>query len=132
MKFQPDQLDGVNVVSRLETGKVWVHQTPFSSSVLVPWQGEVQVWPVATPAELQATHFEQLLGLRPELVIFGSGERQQFVSPALYRCLIERRIGIETMDSAAACRTYNVLVNEGRKVVAALLLNHGGTQAPHE
>ncbi len=132
MKFQPDKLDGVNVVSRLEPGKIWVHQTPFTTSLLVPWQGEVQVWPVGTPAELQATHFEQLLGLQPELVIFGSGERQQFVSPALYRCLIERRIGIETMNSAAACRTYNVLAGEGRKVVAALLLNQGGAPAPHE
>lgn len=132
MKFQPDQLDGVNIISRLEAGKIWVHQVPFSTSVLVPWQGEVQVWPVATPAKLQASHFEQLLALRPELVIFGSGERQQFVSPALYRCLIERRIGIETMDTAAACRTYNVLVNEGRKVVAALLTGTAGAPIPHE
>jgi uncharacterized protein len=55
-------------------------------------------------------------------VIFGSGARLQFVKPALYRSLIERGIGMETMDTAAACRTYNVLAAEGRMVVAALLM----------
>jgi uncharacterized protein len=54
-------------------------------------------------------------------VIFGSGARLRFVSPTLYRALIDARIGLETMDSAAACRTYNVLAAEGRSVLAALL-----------
>jgi uncharacterized protein len=125
-------MDGVNVVSRLESGTVWVHQTPYTASVLVPWQGEVRAWPVSHPADLQALHFEQLLSMQPELVIFGSGLRQQFISPTLYRALIERRIGMETMDTAAACRTYNVLVNEGRKVVAALLLAPGDAAIPHK
>ena len=62
------------------------------------------------------------LALSPELVIFGSGARLQFVSPALLRCLIERRIGVETMDTAAACRTYNILLAEGRNVAAAILI----------
>jgi uncharacterized protein len=123
LKFQPDRLEGVNAISKLEAGAVWVHQTPFRSSVLVPWQGPVLPWPVPTASDLNAEHFEALLGLQPELVIFGSGERQCFISPMHYRALIERRIGMETMDTAAACRTFNVLVSEGRKVVAALLLN---------
>ena len=55
-------------------------------------------------------------------MIFGSGARLRFVAPSLLRALIERRIGVETMDTAAACRTYNVLVGERRPVVAALLL----------
>ena len=122
MKFQPDHLDGVNAISRLEPGRLWVHQTPFTASLLVPWVGEVQDWRANTPDELTAAHFEQTLGLAPELVILGSGPRLRFVPPALYRCLIERGIGIETMDTAAACRTFNVLVHEGRRVVAALLL----------
>jgi len=56
------------------------------------------------------------------VVIFGSGRRLRFVSPALLRGLIERGIGVETMDTAAACRTYNILAQEGRRVVGALLL----------
>ena len=66
--------------------------------------------------------FEQVLALRPELVILGSGPLLRFVPAQLLRPLIERRIGVETMDTPAACRTFNVLVSEGRAVVAALLL----------
>jgi uncharacterized protein len=122
MKFQPDSLAGTNIVSRHERGAIWINGVRWSHSVLVPWRGDVQPWPVDTPAALTAADFEQLLALKPELVIFGSGERLQFVSAALYRSLIEARIGIETMDTPAACRTYNVLASEGRSVVAALLV----------
>lgn len=122
MKFQPDHLDGVNAVSRLESGRIWIHGTLFETSLIVPWRGEVQAWPATDPTTLTAGHFAPLLALEPELVIFGSGAKHSFVSPQHYRALIERRIGFETMDTAAACRTFNVLVTEGRKVVGAFLL----------
>ena len=122
MKFQPDRAEGVNIITRHETSSLWVGNTPFAHSLLVPSTGEVLRWLPDGVEELTAVHFEQALALEPELVIFGSGARLQFVAPALYRCLIERRIGIETMDTAAACRTYNVLASEGRRVLGALLL----------
>ena len=122
MKFQPDHLDGVNAISRLEPGRLWVHQTAFSASVLVPWQGEVLAWPATTTEQLTESHFDAVLALAPELVLFGSGDKLRFIPPRLYRGLIERRIGFETMDTAAACRTFNVLVHEGRKVVGAMLV----------
>ena len=122
MKFQPDLLAGTNVITRHEPDALWVGQTRFSHSLIVPWQGTVLPWAPARPDELIAEHFEALLTLQPELVIFGSGPRLKFVSPALMRALIERRIGVETMDTPAACRTFNVLVSEGRSAVAALLL----------
>jgi uncharacterized protein len=80
-------------------------------------------WPPQRFEQLQAAHFDQLLALSPELVIFGSGARQRFAAPALLRGFFERRIGFEAMDTAAACRTFNVLVSEGRSVVAALLID---------
>lgn len=122
MKFQPDLLAGTNVITRHDPDALWVGNTRFSHSLIVPWQGAVLPWAPARPDELGAEHFEALLALQPELVIFGSGPRLRFVSPALLRALIERRIGVETMDTPAACRTYNVLVSEGRSAVAALLL----------
>ena len=122
MKFQPDRLEGVNSITRYEPGRVWVQAEVYESSVLVPWRGAVRPWDVARLDALAPAHFERLLELGPELVIFGSGERLRFVAPALMRALIERRIGVETMDNAAACRTYNVLAHEGRSVLAALLL----------
>jgi uncharacterized protein len=125
MKFQPDSLAGTNTISRHERGAVWINGRRWAGSVLVPWRGDVRPWPLDALATLGASHFERVLALKPELVIFGSGERLQFVSPAFYRSLIEARIGIETMDTAAACRTFNVLASEGRSVVAALLVPAG-------
>jgi uncharacterized protein len=122
MKFQPDTLDGVNVITRQESARVWVGHTPYAHSLLVPWQGDVQAWPVARLEDLTAAHFDALADLRPEVVIFGSGGRLRFAPPALLRHLMAQRIGVETMDTPAACRTYNVLAAEGRMVLAALLI----------
>jgi uncharacterized protein len=122
MKFQPDTAEGVNTITRHEADAIWVGGQRFAHSLLLPWQGEVLDWGVATRADLRAEHFERIVALKPEVVIFGSGARLAFVPPALHRALIERRIGIETMDTAAACRTYNVLASERRSVVAALLV----------
>lgn len=122
MKFQPDTLDGVNPITRHEAGGVWVGSTPYRHSVLVPWRGEVIPWQAVALGDLTPAHFERLIGFKPEVVIFGSGARLRFVPPALMRPLYEAGIGVETMDTAAACRTYNVLVAEGRTVMAALLV----------
>lgn len=121
MKLQADRMEGQNAISRHGPGGVIVAGVEHSTSVVIPWQGSVAAWPVEDFAALEAKHFEMLAALNPELVIFGSGARIRFPRPALTRALIERRIGIETMDNAAACRTYNVLLAEGRCVVAALL-----------
>ena len=122
MKFQPDSLEGVNTITRHDGAQVWVGNEPYSGNVIVPWNGPVQAWDAADFDSLMQVHFDQLLQLKPELVIFGSGARLRFPAPALLRSLINERIGVESMDTAAACRTYNVLVSERRTVVAALLL----------
>jgi uncharacterized protein len=122
VKFQPDTLAGVNMITRHEAGRIAVGSTAYAHSLVVPWVGEVQDWGLAAFDELQPEHLARLAALQPELVIIGSGARQRFASPALLRPLIERRIGFECMDTAAACRTYNVLVSERRSVVAALLV----------
>ena len=121
MKLQADRIEGLNAVSRHGTDGVIVNGVEHRSSVLVPWQGEVVGWPIGDFALLEARHFEMLAEFKPELVIFGSGSRIRFPKPALVRPLIGRRIGIETMDTAAASRTYNVLLAEGRTVLLALL-----------
>ena len=121
MKIQPDRFDGVNSITRHDASAIWVGSVAFGYSLLVPWQGEVLRWAPERIEQLRPAHFEQALALQPALVIFGSGARHRFVAASLMRCLIERGIGVETMDTAAACRTYNVLAGEGRAVLAALL-----------
>ncbi|MDT9000404.1 Mth938-like domain-containing protein [Paucibacter sp. APW11] len=122
MKFQLDQPQGGNSISRHDGQHVWVNGRQHGASLLVPWRGEVQDWALARFDDLSEAHFEQILALKPELVIFGSGAKLRFARPALYRALIAARIGLETMDLGAACRTYNVLASEGRSVLAALLI----------
>jgi len=129
LKFQPDTLAGVNMIARHDAGRIAVGPTLYPHSVLVPWAGAVLTWPVDGFEALRVEHFEQILALQPELVIFGSGRRQRFAHPSLLRPLIERRIGVETMDTAAACRTYNVLASEGRRVAAALIVEPAGAAA---
>ncbi|MCX2864651.1 Mth938-like domain-containing protein [Paucibacter sp. PLA-PC-4] len=122
MKFQLDEPQGGNSISRHDGQNVWVNGQQHGESLLVPWRGEVQTWGLARFEDLSEAHFERILALKPELVIFGSGARIRFARPALYRSLIAARIGVETMDLAAACRTYNVLASESRTVLAALLI----------
>lgn len=125
MKLQPDRLD---VQSILGYGPGWIGVASqgvaekIEHSVVVGSRGEKFAWNCARFEDLTAAHFEQLAETRPELVIFGSGSRLRFPPPAFLRSLMQARIGIETMDTLAACRTYNILAGEGRNVVAALLI----------
>lgn len=122
MKLHADRLEGVNAVFGHGPGEISINNTVFRHSVIVPWQGAILPWDVAAFESLTAAHFQQVADLKPELVIFGSGARIRFPAAALLRPLIERGIGVETMDTGAACRTYNVLAGEGRPVVLAAVL----------
>jgi uncharacterized protein len=121
MKLQADRIEGQNAIARHGDGGVAVNGVEHRASVIVPWHGEVTPWNAPSFDALTEAHFAALAALEPALVIFGSGTKIRFARPALLRALIDRRIGVETMDTAAACRTYNVLLAEGRSVVAALL-----------
>jgi uncharacterized protein len=119
--MQADRIEGANAISRHGPDGVIVNNVEYRSSVVVPWKGNVVSWQAARFEDLTEDHFGMLRALAPELIVFGSGARIRFPRAALLRPLIDARIGVETMDSAAACRTYNVLLAEGRSVVAALL-----------
>lgn len=121
MKFQPDTMQAQSITG-YGPGWVSVNGEKRTSSVLVSAAGARIDWHCARFEDLTPAHFSQLIELDPELVIFGSGERIQFPQPQWLEALFARRIGLETMDTQAACRTYNFLAGEGRRVVAALLL----------
>ncbi len=122
MALQLDSPTGGNVIHRVEAGCVWINGQAWTASVLVPWNGPVRPWGPSAFEDLQAEHFEALLDPRPELVLFGSGSRLRFPHPRLYQGLAQARIGLDSMDLAAACRTFTVLTSEHRQVTAALLL----------
>ena len=121
MKLQPDAVQGPSI-SGYGPGWVAVNGEKFTSSLIISSMGMRMDWNCSSFDALQASHFEQLAALNPELVLFGSGERIRFPQPQWLQALYAQRIGLETMDTQAACRTYNFLAGEGRKVLAALLL----------
>lgn len=103
-------------------GWVQIGGQRFNHSVLVDSATGVHSWPVTTTEALTAQHFEAVLPLGPEVVIHGSGLRLRFPPPSSLQPLVRAQVGMETMSTAAACRTFNVLAQEGRRVVAALLI----------
>lgn len=121
MKLQPDKSD-TQSISGYGPGWVGVNGETITHSVIVSSKGERIEWPTSRFEDLGPEHFAQLALLDAEVVIFGSGSRIRFPKAAWLQPLLARRIGIETMDTAAACRTYNILAQEGRSVAAALLV----------
>ena len=125
MKLQPDRLD---VQSILGYGSGWVGlgsngvAEKITHSIVIGSRGEKFDWNCENFNALTEQHFALLAATQPELVIFGSGTRLRFPPPAFMRLLMQKRIGLETMDTLAACRTYNILAGEGRQVIAALLI----------
>lgn len=123
MKFQPDIPEGMNIIHASSRTDVSVNGQVYTTSLVVPGDAPLEPWHAGSVADLTEAHFQQLVRFKPELVIFGSGPTLRFVHPSLQRPLIEAGIGIETMDTPAACRTYNILMAEGRRVLAALLIH---------
>lgn len=101
---------GIEIVDRLFAGPVILS----ANEVLDDWEAEA-------PQDLEEGHFEQVFGMEPEVVLVGTGAAQIFLSPELMMCFYRRGIGVEIMSTSAACRTFNVLAGEGRRVVAAML-----------
>ncbi len=87
--------------------------------ILLAPEAAVQPWAVTDPSALVAADVAPILAFHPEIVLFGTGSRQRFPQPAALAPLAQAQIGFEVMDTAAACRTINILVAEGRRVVAA-------------
>ncbi len=121
MKLQPDQFD-VQSITAYGEGWVAINGEKHAGSLIISAQGQRLNWPVSRFEDLTDDHFEQLAAIDCELIVFGSGRRNRFPPAAWLKALMARRIGLETMDTQAACRTYNILAQEGRKVAAALLI----------
>ncbi|RKU03173.1 hypothetical protein C7H84_11390 [Burkholderia sp. Nafp2/4-1b] len=122
MKLHQDTSGALNTVTGYGPDYVDVNLQRHERSVIVLPGAPVRDWPVSAFDALAPEHFAMLLDPAPELVIFGSGARLRFPHPRLVAALTAKRIGVETMDFQAACRTYNILMAEGRKVAAALLI----------
>jgi len=120
MKLQPDQFNAP-FINAYEAGWIAVNGEKYSGALIVSSETGCRAWQATHFDELSVESFRPLLANRPELIIFGSGERLRFPQPRWLEPLMQAGIGVETMDTPAACRTYNILAGEGRRVIAALL-----------
>lgn len=121
MKLNREVSSGILLVEAHTPQSITVQGVSRPHSVLLTPES-VQPWPVSAFAALDAASLEAVCALQPAVVLIGTGTRQRFPAPAVLRPLIEARIGFEIMDTGAACRTYNLLASEGRRVAAALIL----------
>lgn len=122
MKLNLSQADGNNLITACGSGYVEINQTRYSSHLIVSAQAIHTDWCQGGFDSLSASEIDTILSLKPEIVLLGTGEKQHFLHPKHYQALTQQNISLDCMTTAAACRTYNILVSEGRSVVAALLL----------
>lgn len=123
MKLHADAPSASNTFTAYGPGFVEINRQRYGHALLVAPEGAVTAWDIGGFESLTPAHFERLLALAPEVVLLGTGERQRFPHPRLTAALAQARIGVEVMDTRAACRTYNILMAEGRRVLAALLMD---------
>jgi len=122
MKFTLDRPATLYVVRGYSPGLLRIGQRELTRSVIVSAASLIDDWRPQNIGELAAEDLEPALALRPEVLLLGSGARQVFPPHELLARVHAARIGVEIMDTGAACRTYNVLVGEGRAVAAALII----------
>lgn len=125
MRIQLETGGQANLIRAYTTGQIMVNQDSYTRSLIVLPGQVIADWPPQAFEELALAHLAALVPLRPELLILGTGRRQRFPHGELLAPLAGAGIGWEIMDTGAACRTYNILMSEGRNVAAALLMIEG-------
>lgn len=124
MKLHETSTQQYQTVTAYDDNGVEINLKRFEQSLLVLPQAEPVAWPLTSFEEISDSHFEQIDELKPDVVILGTGARQRFVHPRHIVPLTQHRVGVESMDNQAACRTYNLLMGEGRKVALALIFEN--------
>ncbi len=120
MKLQPDQFNAP-VINAYDAGWIAVNGEKYTGALIISSESGCSAWSAIRFDDLGSENFRELVESRPELIVFGSGARLRFPRPVWLAPLMQMGIGVETMDTPAACRTYNILASEGRRVIAALL-----------
>lgn len=124
MRFDLDQTnDTLNVIQAYEAGQLKINNQCYQKSCIVSPNLVIPSWEPLALTEFKEEHWQPILDLKPEIIILGLGEQQYFLAPSLLKPVYEGNIGIEMMTYKAACYTYNVLVSEGRHVVAGFILS---------
>ena len=109
-------------IDAYQAGSIRVNGLEYTTSVIITPQKLYPDWPPQMFSDLATQHIEQIILLKPEIMIIGTGKQLQFPRPELIAQVFEHDIGFEVMDTGAACRCYNLLLSEGRNVAAGLMM----------
>lgn len=129
MKLHANNTQQYQTITAYEADAIEINAKWVRHSFYVMPEQAPQPWLVGQFEQLQADDFDAIQALQPDVVILGTGTRQRFIHPKLVSKLTSQRIGVESMDNQAACRTYNILMAEGRRVVLALILEQHDAKA---
>ena len=122
MKFSEDVNFGSQVINRYDDNSITVNKKIFTHSLIVSNFQLVENWPVNEINELSNQSLQSIIELQPEVIIIGTGKQILFPRTENYSSIINMGIGIEFMNTGAACRTYNILLSEDRKVAAGIII----------
>ncbi len=122
MRFAEDRAPADFVIQSCSSDGLIINDQRHTESVLLLPAQPLQVWPAQADTLLTLQHFSSVLACQPELLLLGTGPTLKLPDPEIYGTLLEQKIGLEAMTTAAACRTYNLLAQDGRKVAAGLIL----------
>jgi uncharacterized protein len=123
MRFAEQAFDSQNTVQGYTTDRITINERDYCASLVVTPDRIIPDWGPVSIDQLGEAQVEALLADQPQVIIIGTGARQQLPEPPTYAALMSHGVGIEIMNTGAACRTYNILVGEGRRVAAGLMLD---------
>ena len=122
MKLHLTQADGQNLITGYSAQWISVNHQRIEHSLIVMPDALIADWKIKNFDELNEADFQKIADLKPEMVLLGTGQQHRFIHPRLIKSLTDAHIAVECMTTDAACRTYNILMAEGRKVAAALII----------
>ena len=122
MKFAEEDPTEGYFITAYDEKSIQVNGKNFYSSLVIAPDVLDTDWPPISIEALQNEHFNRIIELKPELVLLGTGSKLTFPAVGIYAELIQLGVGVDVMDTGAACRTYNILMSEGRRVIAGLIL----------
>lgn len=122
MKLHLTTAENNNLITAYGADYIEINKQRYAQNLIVMPQALIQDWQVASFADIANKHFQQIVDQKPEVVLLGTGTKHLFLHPRHYQLLTDKGIALECMTTAAACRTYNILMSEGRNVAAVLIL----------
>ena len=111
------------MITAYDSDSIAINGKTFKQSLIITPKRLHENWEAGSVDQLQSIHIDNVLEFEPELIIIGTGNKLIFPAVEIYSRIIKRGIGVDFMDTGAACRTYNILMSEGRNVVAGIIIS---------